>query len=257
MVIIGFLGKKQSGKDTSADYLIKKYFFKKRSFATGIKKSFIPIFYLNHRQLFGDLKEVVDERWGVTPRQLMQFFGTDLMRKQFHKCVPEIGSNIWLKNVSLWYENDKKNKKREQKVIFADCRFQNEVDLVVSLGGIVIKLERDGLWEKDEHISESGIDKVNGYTHLIKNNGTLEDLYNKLDNIMKEINVKLVTEKHNKQDDNLIYQQKVKWILENLDKVPCKEDIEESLTDHIDFIVAEMEESLQKKSQSESVDSII
>lgn len=249
MVLIGFLGKKRSGKDTCADYLIKKYLFKKRSFATGLKKSFISIFDLNHRQLYGDLKEVVDKRWGVTPRKLMQFFGTDLMRDQLHKCIPDIGQDIWLKNISIWYNNNKS----DQNIILVDCRFQNEVDLINSFGGIIIKIERNNN-RKDDHISESGIDNITGFTHLIKNNNTIYDLYYKLDKLMKDIGIK---EKKTYIDENKLIKCKINWILDNINNVECSEYIKESLVDNIDFIFNEIETSLSTNAKKENKEKLL
>lgn len=37
MVLIGLTGKKRSGKDTTADYLVEKYGFSKMSFSTPLK----------------------------------------------------------------------------------------------------------------------------------------------------------------------------------------------------------------------------
>jgi len=37
--------------------------------------------------------------------------------------------------------------------------------------------------EVDEHVSETAINNINNYSDLIINNGTLEDLYEKIDKI--------------------------------------------------------------------------
>lgn len=63
-VIVGLGYVAQSGKDTAADYLANEYNFKKLSFATALKEGIgRGVFGLNDRQLYGDLKEEIDEFW--------------------------------------------------------------------------------------------------------------------------------------------------------------------------------------------------
>lgn len=167
-MLIGILGKKGSGKDTCADYMVSKYNFKKISFATPLKTALISIFNLNHNQLYGDEKESEDKYWDIEPRKLMQYFGTDLMRNKYDK-------NIWLKSISLWLDKNKGNN-----IVIPDCRFQNEVDFILENNGIVIKIDRyDEI--KDNHISENEINEIKNYTYCIKNNDTLDKLYSNLD----------------------------------------------------------------------------
>jgi len=59
--LIGFLAKKRHGKDTSADYLVKKYNYKKLSFAKPIKDACKILFGFTDEQLYGNLKEVKDK----------------------------------------------------------------------------------------------------------------------------------------------------------------------------------------------------
>lgn len=181
MVLIGLLGQKRSGKDTSADYYVLKKGFIKRAFADPLKEMIKPMFQFSHDQLYGEFKEKVDERWNVSPRQVLQFVGTDLVRKNIHNLLPEVGNNFWVKNFSLWYE---KHNNKWKNVVVSDVRFQNEADKIKELGGIIIKIERPDLKSTDSHESESGIDAVEGVDFIVKNDGGLEDLYCKLDEIL-------------------------------------------------------------------------
>ena len=65
--IIGFLGKKRCGKDTSGDYLIEKYGFVKYAFADPVKQICKILFDFSEDQLYGNKKEGVDFRWYLTP----------------------------------------------------------------------------------------------------------------------------------------------------------------------------------------------
>ena len=70
----------------------------------------------------------------------------------------------------------------------SDMRFQNEIDMIHQLGGIVIKLTRPSINNTDAHESEKNIDNLKGDFNII-NDGTLEELYKKVDEIisMKKI----------------------------------------------------------------------
>ena len=83
-MIVGLIGKKGHGKDTFADYLVQHYDFVKLSFAEPLKKVCKELFLLTDEQLYDPMeKEKVDERWGKSPRQLMQIIGTDILRRYY------------------------------------------------------------------------------------------------------------------------------------------------------------------------------
>ena len=66
--IIGICGKKQSGKDTIAQYTTQKYGFEHRKITTPLKEMCAFLFDLNESQLEGSKKEIVDPQWGASPR---------------------------------------------------------------------------------------------------------------------------------------------------------------------------------------------
>ena len=76
MSLIGFLARKQHGKDTASDYLVKKYGYVKIALATPLKEACKVLFGFNDEQLYGNLKEGVDSYWGVSPRQIYQYLPT-------------------------------------------------------------------------------------------------------------------------------------------------------------------------------------
>jgi len=165
-MIIGLIGKKSSGKDTLADYLVQRHGFVKYAFSEPIKKACKTIFLLTDEQLHSvGKKEEVDPRWELSPRQMLQFLGTDVIRKQ-------IDEGFWIRHFRYWYEENK-----GKNIVVSDCRFQNEVDVILEVGGSVVKLKRDTDRTSDLHISETGVDGLSGHTFVINNNGTKEDLY--------------------------------------------------------------------------------
>lgn len=177
-------GRARAGKDTTGIYL-KKYFkgAKLMAYSDPLKKDLMSNLGLTYQQLYGDLKEVPDIRYPKpngdgywTPRQMMQAYG------QFMRSLD---TNYWVNKLFAEIE-----KKCYNEVIITDGRQSNEVDAVSSRGGYHIRITRPGdnaITGKD-HETEVALDKEDYVTHYkIDNNGTLQDLYLKLDYVIKDI----------------------------------------------------------------------
>lgn len=176
-MLIGLCGKKQHGKDTIANHLASKHQVHRYAFADPVKDVAKLLFFFNDDQLYGGEKEIPDESWfGLTPRQVFQFIGTECMRKLFSEKFPKFGENFWLLHLT------KRIEQAEGHVIVTDIRFQNEFDLIKDMGGIIIKVERN-IQSNDDHESEKNIDDIRGFDHIIKNDGTLEELCDKIDSL--------------------------------------------------------------------------
>ena len=136
-MLIGFSGKKGSGKSYFADYLVNNKLFIKLSFASPLKEITKILFNLSDEDVKDPIKkELINPKFNASPRELMQWLGTDIMREEFNKKFNHSGS-IWIDNVKdkvkILLDNNKD-------VVIDDVRFQNEVDMIHSLGGIVINL---------------------------------------------------------------------------------------------------------------------
>jgi len=183
-MIIGISGIKRSGKDTCADYLVDKYKFVKLSFAKPIKDACKILFGFSDDQLYGDTKEDIDNRWGASPRKVLQYVGTDLFRKQIGNIIPNIGEDFWVRSLQYQCENYLKN---NINITIADVRFQNEIDMIHSTGGYVIQLNRPSLSLDDLHESETDIYKLKNIDFNMTNDSSIEKLYEKIDNVFKSI----------------------------------------------------------------------
>jgi len=181
MVLIGLLGKKRSGKDTTADHLVITHGFIKMSFADPLKQASSILFGFSDEQLYGDLKEEVDPIWGITPRLVFQWLGTEIFRTEISTILPNIKNNFWVESFRARYISLIKTNPNA-KVVVADVRFQNEIDIIHQLGGTIIKIDRPSIKNDDTHASEN-IDSLTSYDVLIKNDGTIEDLYKKADEL--------------------------------------------------------------------------
>lgn len=178
MVIIGLMGAKQSGKSTVANYLINNYDFTERAFADSLKEATRSLFLFNDEQLYGSEKEIPDDRWyGCTPRKVLQFIGTELLRDNLAQIIPPLGKDIFIHHMKLWIEENKNN---ISNLVISDVRFENEASVIHEMGGYLILIERPNNINNDNHASEKGLKDINlPYYHII-NDSTLDDLYKKI-----------------------------------------------------------------------------
>ena len=178
--MIGFLGKKHMGKDTAADYYVNQG-YTKRAFAYPLKRGVQEWFGFTDEQLFTDKKEDIDKNWGISPRRVYQTIGTEVVRDLFPSLLfPDIGNNFWIRSADIWC---KKNKDEHNGlVVWSDVRYQNEVDYILNNGGKVYKIVRSEVEKEciDGHKSEKSIDEIKNYTCVIRNDGSVDDLYDKL-----------------------------------------------------------------------------
>jgi hypothetical protein len=141
-MIVGITGLIGSGKDTIADYLINFHGFKKLSYAQPLKDAVSAIFGWDREMLEGTTlssrqwREEVDEWWAkrldiphLTPRWVLQQWGTEVCRRNFH-------TDIWVASI----ENTLR--KINDNVVITDCRFPNELDAIKNSGGIVVRVVR-------------------------------------------------------------------------------------------------------------------
>ena len=165
LTIIGFTGGKGSGKTTAAQYLQSitpnSAVF---SYADPLKQFLMDFMGLSREQVFTlEGKETVDPRYGVTPRRIMEAFGTDFIRA----TTP----NFWVVKMSMrLFGTDYDH------IFIDDIRFDDEAELVRSLGGRVIHITGRGVdigVPKEElPRSERGVTFVEEEDYELSNAGT-------------------------------------------------------------------------------------
>jgi hypothetical protein len=144
-MIIGIIGWIGSGKDTAAEYLVEKHDFTQLGFADSLKLAVADIFHWDFELLLGHTKESrewreqVDTWWSnrlgmpdLTPRKVLQQWGTEVGRNSFHQ-------DIWIASV------EKKLLQSNKNIVVSDCRFKNEINAIKKAGGFTIRINRGPL----------------------------------------------------------------------------------------------------------------
>lgn len=188
-MIIGVGGKKQSGKDTVAGYIASRYGYQRQLFAEPIKSALEVIFDWDADVWDSEERKVtIDPRWGVTPREMAQHLGTEwgqfALSKDFPRFQETCGRNLWVKRAMVdiaSFDN----------VVFSDLRFVHEAQAVWDMDGIVMIVSGRSDHINDPHPSEKEIENIDPDV-LIYNNSSLEDLYNRVDEVMRLIDLDMI-----------------------------------------------------------------
>lgn len=201
ITVSGWIG---SGKDTVAGYLQTKYGFQTASFAASLKDAISNIFGWDRELLEGRTvesrrwRECVDVWWAerlniphLTPRWILQHWGTEVCRQGFH-------DDIWIASL------ENKLRKKDTDVVISDARFPNELTVVKHLGGKSLRVVRgpNPDWyplalqansgdvlaqhqlEQQIHASEWSWIGHN-FDHVLDNNSSLPELYRQIDCVIK------------------------------------------------------------------------
>lgn len=209
-MIVGFVGFIGSGKDTAADYLVNFHGFRRDSFANTLKDAVACVFGWDRTMLEGRTKssrewrEQRDEWWSqrlgreVTPRLMLQLWGTEVCRQGFH-------DDIWIASL------ENKMRKTTDDIVISDVRFPNEIKAIHNAGGIVVRIKRGPEPEWYDHavnanagpqqvgwaigrerlkklgIHASETSWVNGeIDHVVHNDTTIDDLFEQIKNLVSD-----------------------------------------------------------------------
>jgi hypothetical protein len=183
--IIAICGAKRSGKDVLAKYIVATRGFKKLSFAEPLKKAVKELFNFNDIQVgideenaIGNEKDIIDERWGISPRKALQFFGTEIMQHTIDELIPNTNrcflADILLSHISGDVCDG---------YVISDMRFLHEYNKLKSSAKvrslIIVKISRPSINipnnKGDAHISEKEFIDI-PYDVEIVNDGTISDL---------------------------------------------------------------------------------
>jgi hypothetical protein len=162
--LLGLAGRKQAGKDTIANFLLRNstelfgpgFKAEKINLADRLKELCMELFELTETQCYGTdedkntptkLQSLNINKPGefATAREVLQVFGTD--------CCRGLWPDVWLIQFQKRFRNA-----ASDMVICCDARFPNEVRFLQALGGKVVRLTRDVC--VDNHASETSLDTM-------------------------------------------------------------------------------------------------
>jgi hypothetical protein len=199
-MILGITGLIGAGKDTIADYLVNIHEFRRDSFAATLKDAVAAVFGWDRDMLEGrtrssrEWREQRDEWWSerlgreITPRWILQYWGTEVCRQGFH-------DDIWIASL----ENKLRNTNDD--VVISDCRFPNEIRAIKQAGGMVVRVIRgtDPVWFSQAQTDPGKMPHLFPQVHaseyswantkfdqVIENNGSLDDLYSQLNDLVRD-----------------------------------------------------------------------
>ena len=205
-MIIGVCGFIGSGKDTVADYLVNFHEYRRESFANSLKDAVAQVFGWDRTLLEGrtaqarEWREQVDAWWArrlnmpeLTPRLMLQLWGTEVCRSGFH-------DDIWIASLENKLRNSQDN------VVISDCRFPNEIKSLRASGGIILRVERGVQphwtdiaakanqgdikaqdWLKNEGIHASETAWVGtDFDFVLHNNSSIDSLYKQIQAVIDQ-----------------------------------------------------------------------
>jgi hypothetical protein len=182
-VVVGLLGKKESGKDALAGFLVQNHGWKRFAFADLLRQvvyGIDPLVRVEEDELgllplewcvplkggYWRLTELIDHvGWDRAKkmrevRRLLQRTGTEGVRS--------VDDDFW------WRETMKLVDAEPGPVVITDCRFPNEC-VQARQRGLLVRINRPGTDQADEHASETAwLDQEVDF--VVENDGTLREL---------------------------------------------------------------------------------
>lgn len=210
MAVIAFCGSMGSGKDTAADYLVNYHGYRRDSFASTLKDAVAVVFGWDRTMLEGRTaesrkwREKVDPWWAarldmpaLTPRWVLQYWGTDVCRLGFH-------DDIWIASL------ENKIRKLSDNIVITDVRFPNEISAIRNAGGVVVQIQRgiEPEWHADalafnrgpsnnmrwalgrDRLEKLGIHASETawigqeFDYIITNNSSIDDLFKQIEQLL-------------------------------------------------------------------------
>jgi hypothetical protein len=212
--VVGFCGLIGAGKDTAADYLCNYHGFRRDSFASSLKDAVSYVFGWDRILLEGRTSEArkwreqTDTWWAdrlnmpnLTPRWVLQYWGTDVLRQNFH-------DEIWIASL------ENKIRKTQDNIVISDVRFPNEISAIHNVGGVVIRVKRgpEPEWYEDalsvnqgenrnlsRSLSRTRLEKFGIHAsetawvggdidYIMENDGTIDQLFSQLETVLNKLN---------------------------------------------------------------------
>ena len=176
LLIFIISGKAKAGKDTTAS-IIKNY-------GKENNLKVINLQFSSYIKIFAKLITDWDGKEETKPRSLLQELGTEIIREKIDNYffINRIIQDI---KVCSYYADI---------ITISDARLPEELDSISNAypGSIKMNIIRP-IFENDlsntekNHITEKGLDNYHNYDYIVSNDGTIEELKNKVENILNNL----------------------------------------------------------------------
>jgi hypothetical protein len=162
---IAFGHKSRSGKDTCADYIIKRYGGTKLNIAA-------PVYAISF-----SIQQVLNLPVGQKEPPLLQYIGEG-MRNIY-------GKDIWVRQLGPKIEHQGAG----EHLIVADLRYSNEAEYLRAKGFTLVNIRRPNrpIDRDPSHISENDLNEYD-FDFTIINDGTLGELYEEVEHLVADVN---------------------------------------------------------------------
>lgn len=183
------------GKSSIADHLVTHHGFTHLSFAEPLKAMLSTLLLdfgytpqdAHHMTHVAKSAPIPEIDTNINARHLLRTLGTEWGRDCVH---PEVWLRCWSSRY-MRLQSDTRN----NKVVVDDMRFPNEAALLDRFGAQLWKVTRPDVTRNTTHISEGSLDHLKhlydpendysiGFTHIVDNNGSLDDLYAEVNDIL-------------------------------------------------------------------------
>lgn len=189
-LVVAICGKKGSGKDVIAKHLEARHGFAHVKVAGPLKECVRSLFGISTEQIEDPvLKETIDPRYGASPRRLMQFMGTEVMRDLFARSFPVVGAEFWTH--ALVRQIGRTGRDR---IVVSDMRFVNEfaaltreADTLVHVIRVNRARERTSTSVvEDSHVSETEFETIPA-DHVVDNDADIDSLLRRVDDVIEVV----------------------------------------------------------------------
>jgi hypothetical protein len=175
---VGLSGCARSGKDTVAAFLVAEYGYRRIAFADRLK-SFVVALYPSIAEIVNDAGGDWDRaKEDPEVRRMLQGVGTAARN--------HIGLDVWI-TAALGSVG------KDERIVVSDMRLINEAGALASRGAALFRIERPGTKPINNHVSETALDRYDGFHAVLVNDSTLEVLHGRVRVALSEMSLELVT----------------------------------------------------------------
>lgn len=168
MKLIALCGRAQVGKDTTADYLVKNYQFKKLAFADHLKQVAELATWNGQKDTRG--------------RILLQHLGDVLREYDKNIFINQLVGKI--KYLDLFFY---KPTGIESRLVISDVRLPDEINALKELGASIWYIKRNTDTSVPKHITEQMDESSYKFDFVFDNGGSFKQLYSGVDMAIEQV----------------------------------------------------------------------